>query len=357
MTNTITKPTKDYVKMNKALDKKSVESEINNIKSLQESGLFPMFYDFPLTLQFELTSHCNVKCKHCYNNSGEDNKALDPMTPQKWKNFAKYVVSKGGIFQCVISGGEPLLLSDDVFEIMDILHDDGTEFLVITNSLLLTQEKVEKFKKYRYKWFQISIDGATSEVHDEFRQRKGSFQRAVDGAYMITKAGIPLTIAHSITPDSLSQVHDMCKLAYQLGASSIIVGEITPSGRCADNHDLLLSKDEKNWLYEQINELSRIYSGKMSIQRSSGTVNQLTRYMNIPNAGGIIRPNGDIRLDCMAPFIIGNVLEDDFYKLWDEKSKTCWSNPKVVEYVNGFNEDSDINNLYTNYSGDDILLN
>ena len=247
-------------------------------------------------------------------------------------------------------------MGDGLFDIMDILHKDGTSFLVISNAYLLTKEKVKRFAKYNYAWFQISIDGATAEWHDDFRQREGSWDRAVNGAYMISKEGIPLTIAHSVTPGNLKDVDKMCKLAYELGAGNIILGEVTPSGRSANNLELLLSYDEKNYLYQMIEELASMYSGKMRVERSSTAKNQLLRYINTPNSGVIIRPNGDIRLDCMAPFVLGNVLDDDFETIWLEKASDCWKNPAVLEYVMSYGDDNDINTMYKNYYDSDIKI-
>ena len=347
---------RDFVKIHHARDKKYIQIEKQSIQMLQSEGIYPTKFDFSLTLQFELTSHCNVKCKHCYNNSGTENNIQDRMSPEQWLNFAKYLVSKGGIFQCVISGGEPLLLGDSLYDIMDVLHEDGTDFLVISNCYLMTEEKAKRFSEYRFKWFQVSIDGANEAFHDDFRQRKGSWQRAVNGALLISKYGIPLTIAHSVTPGNLQEVKEMCKLAYELGAGSIILGEVTPSGRSATNYDLLLSREQKNHLYEMIEEVSALYQGKMRVERSSSAKNQLLRYTNTPNSGAIIRPNGDVRLDCMAPFVIGNILESDFDTIWKTKAADCWENPKVKAYIEGYSEDCDINSKYKNYYDTDILI-
>ena len=222
-------------------DYSRVKSQRANVKKMQSIGLYPKKFDMPILLQFELTHKCNVFCKHCYNNSGTHNTYKDAMTPEKWKQFCHYIVEKGGIFECIISGGEPLLLGNDLFDIMDILHEDGTYFLLITNGFLLTEEKVEKLAKYHYKWIQVSIDGATAEYHDAFRQKNGSWNRAVNGAFMVSSAGIPLTIAHSVSAQNLNDVDAMCDLAYELGASNIILGEISLSGRTYDNQNLLLN--------------------------------------------------------------------------------------------------------------------
>ena len=329
---------KDWVKINFVKDRKAANDEAANIRALIANGLYPQRFMMPLTLQFELTSHCNVHCRHCYNVSGENNSKPDAMTPERWKDFARYLVSHGGIFQCVISGGEPLLLGDDLFEIMDILHDDGTGFLVISNGLLMTQKKVKRFAKYRYKWFQISIDGVNRERHDAFRQRAGSWDAAVKAVFMLVNAGIPVTIAHTVTPESLSEVDDMCRLAYELGASGIILGEVMPSGRSFLNSDIMLNREQKNVLYDTIMRNIQRFTGKMSVQRSSSTKIQLLRSMNTPNTGAIIRPDGDIRLDCVAPFVIGNVISEEFCEVWKKKAGDIWSRPEILEYINSWED-------------------
>ena len=117
---------KDYIKMFEAIDKKRAKDEHENIKNLQNRGMYPQHFSFPITLQFELTGACNLKCKHCYNRSGDkDNINHTFMSAAKWKELSREVVNNGGIFQCIISGGEPLLLGEDLFEIMDILHHAG----------------------------------------------------------------------------------------------------------------------------------------------------------------------------------------------------------------------------------------
>lgn len=345
---------KDYIKIYNARDAKGLKDDREKYRSLQEAGLFPKSFDFPTVLQFELTHHCNVYCKHCYNNSGQNDK-VDAMTPETWIEFSKYLVSHGGIFECILSGGEPLLLGEKLFDIMDILHDDGTNFLLITNGFLLNEEKVKRLSKYRYHWLQVSIDGSTPEFHDSFRQRRGSWQHAVDGAFMVSAAGIPLTIAHCVSPGNIDKIDDMCALAYSLGASSLLLGDINLSGRTAINRDLMLNTEQKNYLLQKYEENLVKYAGKMSIVRNASVKSSVLRYTVSPNYGMIIRPNGDCRLDCMAPFTIGNVLEEDFYTIWNTKGVCCWQDPRVQEYINSFLTD-DSSTMVTNYYDKDIKI-
>lgn len=347
---------KDFIKIINNRDKKAMKAEIDRIKSLQKQGFYPELFKMPLTLQFELTSCCNVKCKHCYNNSGMDNQKKDAMTPKKWLEFANYLVDKGGIFQCVISGGEPLILGEDLYDIMDVLHNDGTSFLVISNGLLMTKEKAKRFAKYRYKWFQISIDGYNAEYHDEFRQRQGSWEKATSAVFWLASYGIPVTIAHSVSPQNLKDIDKMCELAFALGAGSIILGEITPSGRSANDLSLILTREEKQLFLEKFEENAVRYQDKMLVRRSADTKMTLLRYKNLPNSGAIIRPNGDIRLDCMAPFTIGNIIESDFCNIWENKAHDSWQHPEVTKYIEGYQGEANINSYKKNYFDMDIRL-
>lgn len=108
------------------------------ISAKQEAKLIPYTYDNPLGIQLELTSKCNQHCLHCYNQSGSNECTDSELTIKEWKQIAKELADMG-VFQCVISGGEPTVLGDSVFEIMDILHQHGVIFVFISNGMLINE--------------------------------------------------------------------------------------------------------------------------------------------------------------------------------------------------------------------------
>lgn len=330
------------------------EEDVIN-EALKKKGFYTSSDIYPLSsLHFELTSRCNAYCSHCYNNSGKTN-TEEPMGLKQWLEFSKYIVSNGGVFECLISGGEPLLFGDGLFDIMEVLHDDGTIFLIMTNAFLLNREYVQKFKKYQYHWFQISIDGANAEYHDKFRQLSGSWEKAVNGAKMISEAGIPLKIAHCVTPYNLCDVDEMCSLAAKLGARSIMLGGISLSGRTGKHTELLLSENEKSILKNKIEENRVKFQGIMKVKSANTVKSGLVNHSKHPRSGAVIRPNGDIRIDGMLPFIAGNILKDDFNNIWGDKIEKCWQDERVKAFIDAFNEE-DYNTKYVNYLNDDIYL-
>jgi MoaA/NifB/PqqE/SkfB family radical SAM enzyme len=277
------------------------------------------------------------------------------MTIDRWKILAKELVKHGGIFECILSGGEPLILGNDLFDIMDILHDDGSVFMFITNAALMTKDTVQRLKKYRYKWIQVSIDGSTPETHDGLRQVSGSWEKAVNAALMLADSGIPLAIANTVTPETIQDLPEMAKLAYSCGAALLITGEVFPSGRGALNDDLLLSNEQRARFWRLIEEQRYIFAVRMQIQRSMSNRVQLEGATDLPAAGAIIRPNGDIRLDCIAPFVMGNVANETFYEQW-QKCKNSWQDKRVKDYIESVDWYSGKSVLHQNHVEGDIVL-
>ena len=343
---------KRYLNILKNMDLQDDES-VNS--ALKRKGFYSKSEIYPISsIHFELTARCNACCKHCYNNSGNHGSGKE-MTPEQWIEFSKYIVESGGVFECLLSGGEPLLFGDKLLDIMNILQDDGTIFYLMTNGYLLNEVMVDKLRKYQYHWLQISIDGANSNYHDWFRGLKGSWIKAVEGAKCVANKGIPLKIAHCVTPYNIEDIDEMCDLAYEIGAKSITIGGISLSGRTSKNMNLLLSHSEKQYLNEKIEKNRLRYKNVIRIKSTNSVKEGLKKHSKRPCSGVIIRPNGDIRIDGMAPFIIGNILEDDFTKIWKNKIDSCWNDRRVQEFINEFDE-NDINKSKINYVDDDIYL-
>ena len=324
------------------------------VDNLQNENKYPIKYKMPVALQFELTANCNMRCVHCYNRSGDvDKKTL--MKLNDWLNLSKHLIENGGIFQCVISGGEPLLMGDGLYQIMDILASDNTAFVFITNGYLLDEKIVDRLKKYRFYWVQISIDGDVPEYHDTFRNKKGSWERAVIAATLIANAGIPLTIASAVTPHNIGRMNEMAMLSYRMGASSILFGEVMLSGRASENRDILLNTEQKVLLKDNVEKIKKNMESKLIIEIGATDEYQMHLTKIFPTEAVIIRPDGSVRLDCTVPFVIGNVLEKPFSDIWEEKSSDIWSHEEVVKYIRSVSS-TGYNDSFVNHVNDDIRI-
>lgn len=58
-----------------------------------------------------------------------------------------------------------------------------------------------------------------------------------------------------------------------------------------------------------------------------------------------------MRLDCMLPFTVGNILDDDFYTIWNNKTDKFWEKEIVKNYMDSHGGDT-----IKNYVDPDVYL-
>lgn len=261
-----------------------------------------------------------------------------------------------GIFQCVISGGEPTILGDSLIEIMEILDGYNIKFIFISNGFLLDEKFIKKLSKFKYTWFQISIDGSRPELHNYVRG-VDCWEEAIRAANLVKRAGLPLVISHAVVKKNYLYLDEMIDLSYLLGASRMMTGPFTYTGRALINGDELeLSKEEKIKVYDLIAEKTEKYKGQMEVLASAEEPVGLRVKASEVNGVMLVRPNGDVKIDCIAPFKIGNVLEEDIYSIWNSIGRDVWQHPRVIEYVNNIKISSDLKNVKPRINLDDDEL-
>ncbi|MEW6608165.1 MAG: radical SAM protein [bacterium] len=310
------------------------------IKDFINKRLLPTeYFAAPLGVQLELTNACNLRCIQCYNNSGQ--KLPNELTISEWVKVVEELCGMQ-IFECVISGGEPLLLGDDLFTIMDVLLEHDVVILFITNGWFLDRKVFNRLKKYKYAQIQVSIDGATPSIHDEIRGVKGSWERAVYAGKLVADSGIPLVIAHTLMDKNLHELPQMIDLSAEIGAKEFITEEAVFTGRAALIHkNLKLHKKQREEFYKIIEAKSTEYVNCMSIKLAADVALVLRTCRLEPNRGYIIRPTGDIRLDCTAPFKLGNIRENSFEEIW-RVARRAWQHPKVNEFIEHLQSNDDL---------------
>ncbi|MDP2756254.1 MAG: radical SAM protein [Desulfurivibrionaceae bacterium] len=206
----------------------------------------------PKWIAWEITRRCNLKCVHCRSSSGleatghpdftlaEARRVLDDIA-----SYAKPVV--------VLSGGEPLL-RPDVFEIATYGTGLGLRMCLATNGTLVTREICDKIKGAGIKMVSLSLDGASAEVHDNFRNQPGAFAGTLNAAKLFKENGIQFLINSSFTKRNQEEIPKIYHLAKELGATAWYMFMIVPTGRGEDIMDELIAPEDYEkllvWHYE-----------------------------------------------------------------------------------------------------------
>ena len=131
-------------------------------------------------------------------------------------------------------------------EAIDVAIDHGLKVNLITNGLLLKEDRMRRWQG-KVDLVGVSIDGMRTR-HDRMRGRKGVFDKVIAKLELIRQSGIPFGLAHCVTPDSLGELPDILTLAINSGASLL---QLHPLNQVGSALGLLepLSGDDLSRLY------------------------------------------------------------------------------------------------------------
>ncbi|MFA6498312.1 MAG: radical SAM protein [Desulfurivibrionaceae bacterium] len=206
----------------------------------------------PKWIAWEITRRCNLKCVHCRSSSGLEAKGHPDFTLDEAKRVLDDIASYGKPV-VVLSGGEPLL-RPDVFEIATYGTGLGLRMCLATNGTLVTQEICGKIKEAGIKMVSLSLDGASAQVHDDFRCQPGAFAGTLNAAKLFRENSIPFLINSSFTKRNQDEIPKIYHLAKEIGATAWYMFMIVPTGRGEDIMDELIAPEDYEkllvWHYE-----------------------------------------------------------------------------------------------------------
>ena len=114
---------------------------------------------------WNITRRCNLKCVHCYNDSGAD-KACDELSTAQARGVIDDLAGFG-VPSVLFSGGEPLM-RPDLFELIEHTVARGLRAVISTNGTLITAEVARKIQQLGVSYVGISLDGI-GPINDKFR--------------------------------------------------------------------------------------------------------------------------------------------------------------------------------------------
>ncbi len=182
---------------------------------------------------WNITRACNLKCMHCYNDSGAS-KANDELST----NEAKVVLgdlSGFGVPSVLFSGGEPLM-RHDLFELIGYAVERGLRTVISTNGTLITTEAAKKIKQHGVSYVGISLDGI-GKVNDKFRGVGGAFERAVEGIKNCQDADVRVGLRLTLTKRNVRDLESIFEFFEENNIERACFYHFVPSGRGADMAD------------------------------------------------------------------------------------------------------------------------
>jgi heme b synthase len=201
---------------------------------------------------WETTRNCNLACVHCRASANMGPHQGELGTAEALRLLDQ--IAEVGRPIIILTGGEPLLRSD-IFQIARYGTDRGMRMVMALNGTLITAKVARQLVEAGIQRISVSLDGASSETHDRFRQVKGAFEATLKGIDLLKKAGMDFQINTTITKTNLDQIPKIQQLAVDLGAVAHHIFLLVPTGRGKYIVDQAIDSAEYestlNWFYEQ----------------------------------------------------------------------------------------------------------
>ncbi len=208
-----------------------------------------------LHLQWHVTQRCNLRCKHCYQDS-YDKKDLSFNTliniAEQYKDALDYFSNKTGNKvhgHITITGGEPFA-REDFLELLDFfsINKYHYSFSVLTNGTLIDEVVAKELKRLKPTYVQVSIEG-TKETHEHIRG-KGSYDKAVNALKYLNAQNIPTLISFTAHKKNYHEFYDVAKLGYELGVSRVWSDRLIPCGNGKGLEEMLFTPEDTKEFFE-----------------------------------------------------------------------------------------------------------
>lgn len=275
----------------------------------------------PLTINLTLSFRCNFNCAHCYSRE-EDLK--DELSIEQFKRVVD-ILSSWKVPFLNLGGGEPLIYPH-LFDFVSYATSKGMQCSMNTNGYLLDKETAKKIKQTGFKSVGVSIDSPEEEKHDFFRNKKGSFKRALIALDNLASENVKTTVSMVISRLNYDNFEEILPILKQYKVSQLFLHNYKCSGLGYKNmEDYDLSSDEWKDFYTRALDLKK-KTRELIISFDDPILHLLPEYDETPLVKGStcgklslnIRANGDITPCGFMPVILGNVLKDDIKKIWKE---------------------------------------
>ena len=267
----------------------------------------------PFAVTFETTYVCNEKCIHCYMDNDYSFLSLGEI-----KLILDEIASAGCLF-ISFTGGE-FFTRSDALEIVKYASKLHFVIDILSNGTLITKDKADILARYSVRRVQISLYGATSEIHDSITGLSGSFGKTLEGIYFLTKAGIKVEIAFPLMGVNFHERYLVKNLAKSLGCLISPSHIITARNNGSQDTFYLRLNDEQLKLFLEDKELSALYAGRKPFQDHqfyfgfSDLLDAAPCYSGFNSCA--ITPLGKV-LPCNQLLCeVGDLRKDSFLEIW-----------------------------------------
>jgi radical SAM protein with 4Fe4S-binding SPASM domain len=313
----------DYERLIYTVSTLAQTEEVCPVSFLDVERVEPFTQEFsaPLRVDLALTFRCQNNCVHCYAGGPHETSEL---TTEQWKEVIDRL-HQIGVFILTFTGGEPTLRGD-LPELLLYGQNKGLVTGLITNGRKLKDKTyVEALEKTGLDFIQVTLESHKPKIHDLMTATKGSWKETVAGIKNIIPTQIYATTNTTLSKYNASDFLETIDFLKKLGVAAFGCNSLIYSGKAnAISEEFVLPLKTLRELLPKIHEKAN----QLGLKFLWYTPTQYCRLDPVKLGLGVksctaaminmcVGPNGDV-YPCQSYFeSLGNILKDDWQKIWN----------------------------------------
>jgi len=289
-----------------------------DIKSVEP---FSAQYSAPLRMDIALTFKCQNNCIHCYAGGSHETREL---SKEQWKEIIDKL-KQIGVFILTFTGGEPTL-RQDLPELLLYAQNNGMVTGLITNGRALkNMAYVENLEKAGLDFVQITLESYKPETHDLITATEGSWNETVAGIKNALHSQIYVTTNTTLNKHNADDFLETIDFLKQLGITTFGCNSLIYSGKATSiSKKFALPVKTLIELLPKIRDRAHQHGMKFLWYTPTQycQLNPVKLGLGVKSCSAAminmcIGPDGDV-YPCQSYFeSLGNMLKDDWQKIWN----------------------------------------
>ncbi len=296
---------------------------------------FTHAYSAPLRMDLAVTFRCQNNCVHCYAGGPHETSKL---STEQWKHVIDRV-HEVGVFIVTFTGGEPTL-RDDLPELLSYAQNKGVVTGLVTNGRRLKDKGyAETLEKSGLDFVQVTLESHWAKVHDLMTGARGSWKETVEGIKNVVHSRIYTTTNSTLSRYNASDFLETVDFIKALGVAAFGCNSLIYSGKANQvSEEFALPVETLNELLPRIRDRAH----ELGLKFLWYTPTQYCRFDPVKLGLGVksctaanvnmcVGPNGDV-YPCQSYFeSLGNILVDDWPRIWNGKLALSIRSREYVE--------------------------
>lgn len=283
----------------------------------------------PISVNFETTQICNLRCSFCFSNSATYHHKNPPLERVKCVIDA---LAEAEVFEIRWFGGEFTTLSgwEDV---VSYAFDKDFFMTFVSNGTRMTHESAKCLARYGVTGGAMSVHGPEA-MHDQVVGVPGAFRKTMEGIRNCWEENIGITTLFTPTQMNFRTLYGLARWFKEndIPVTEIDVGRLCPSGEAIEGWDKRrLSLNDYKYLFRVMREINR----DLGIHTYMGDAFPLCvlSYDDWDLVTGCwqgtgfgqVSYTGEMKSCSILGGSYGNVLETPLVEIWTERLKVMHS--------------------------------